>query len=102
MTQPNQEPKHESICQEAHRIQGGDRQQDYGSPKQNFEDIAHVWTSYLQVKRAGHPPVDAVDVAHMMILMKIVRNNHKPKRDNAVDIAGYAQCLAKIQGFDYD
>ena len=32
----------------------------------------------------------------MMILMKIARNVHKPKRDNWVDIAGYSQCGGKI------
>ncbi len=88
----------ESVCQEAHRIQGGDRQQDYGSPKQNFEDIAKSWHAYLYIKYKGDDyHITASDVANMMILMKMCRNLHKPKRDNWVDICGYAQCGAKVE-----
>jgi len=87
----------ESICQEAHRIQGGDRQQDYGNPRENFENIASLWNSYLAVAHSEQPHIEAVDVANMMILMKMARNIHKPKRDGWVDICGYSQCGAKIQ-----
>lgn len=97
MNQPTT-PIPESICQEAHRIQGGDRQQEYGHPKDNFQDIATLWQGYLSLRQDPEGwGITPEDVAYMMILMKIVRNNHKPKRDNAVDIAGYAQCLGKIQ-----
>lgn len=86
----------ESICEEAYRIQGGDRQQDYGSPKENFNDIATLWNDYLFCAHAVDAQIDARDVAHLMILMKIARNAHKPKRDNWVDVAGYAQCGGKV------
>lgn len=88
----------ESICEEAYRIQGGDRQQDYGDPTQNFDDIASLWNAYLMTSGEAKLsyPLNARDVAHLMILMKIARNCHKPKRDNWVDIAGYAQCGGKI------
>jgi len=91
---------YEEVCAEALRIQGGDRQQDYGSPKQNFQEIADMWNTYIDLKEKpnGVTTISATDVANMMILMKIVRNNHKPKRDNWVDIAGYAQCGAKVEG----
>jgi hypothetical protein len=90
----------ESICQEAHRIQGGDRQQDYGSPAQNFQDIAVMWNAYMRLKNPGLPDAfEALDIANLMILMKQVRNLHKPKRDNWVDICGYAQCGGKVEGF---
>jgi len=88
----------ESICEEAFRIQGRDRQQDYGDPTKNFDDIANLWNAYFQISddKEAFYCIEARDVAHMMILMKIARNCHKPKRDNAVDMAGYAQCLGKI------
>lgn len=86
----------ESICEEAYRIQGGDRQQDYGDPTENFQDIATLWNDYIFVAKGQDGQMEARDIAHMMILMKIARNCHKPKRDNAVDMAGYAQCLGKI------
>lgn len=88
----------ESICEEAFRIQGGDRQQDYGDPTQNFTDIADAFNWYLGVKVAngGERNFEARDIAHVMILMKIARNVHKPKRDNWTDCAGYAQCGGKV------
>jgi hypothetical protein len=33
----------------------------------------------------------------MMMIDKIAREQHTPKRDNAVDIAGYAACLAQCR-----
>ena len=86
----------ESICQEAQRIQGGDRQQDYGSPTKNFQDIADLWSTYIKTSLDVDVDLKARDVAHMSILMKISRNVHKPKRDNWVDMAGYAQCGGKV------
>ena len=88
----------ESICEEAFRIQGGDRQQDYGDPTQNFQDIANLWNTYLQINddKEAIYLIKPRDVAHMMILMKIARNCHKPKRDNWTDCAGYSQCGAKV------
>jgi len=86
----------ESICEEAFRIQGGDRQQDYGDPTRNFQDIANLWREYVISAGGWKVNFTARDVAHMMILMKIARNCHKPKRDNWTDMAGYAQCGGKI------
>ena len=88
--------KQESICEEALRIQGGDRQQDYGSPAKNLSEIGASWEWYLKTNCNVTITISARDVAHMMILMKIARNVHKPKRDNWVDIAGYSQCGGKI------
>lgn len=86
----------ESVCEEAQRIQGGDRQQDYGSPAKNFQDIANLWSTYLKVALDIDVDIKARDVAHMSIIMKVSRNVHKPKRDNWVDMAGYAQCGGKV------
>jgi hypothetical protein len=92
----------EPIAVEAHRIQGGNRQRDYGSPEKNFQDIADLWSTYLMTAhplKDGVIHLDARDIAHMNILMKISRNIHKPKRDNWTDMAGYAQCGGKIDGY---
>lgn len=90
----------EGILDEAKRITSGDRQRDYDHPKPNHERIAAMWNTYLAVRKEPSGPIAAEDVAAMMILLKIVRNCHTPKRDNAVDIAGYARCLARISGFE--
>ena len=39
----------------------------------------------------------AEDVAIAMILAKVSRESHAPKRDNAVDIAGYAETLQMVR-----
>jgi hypothetical protein len=92
----NKPKKQESICEEAFRIQGGDRQQDYGNPATNLLEIGASWEWYLKTSCNADVSISARDVAHMMVLMKIARNIHKPKRDNWVDIAGYAQCGGKV------
>lgn len=37
------------------------------------------------------------DVSMMMILVKVARDANKPKRDNLVDIAGYARCAERLE-----
>jgi hypothetical protein len=77
----------EQVLDEAKSYIMADRNQDYGTPEQNFTDIAEFWTTYL-----GHP-VQPHDVAAMMQLMKISRVKTNPnKRDSWVDGAGYAAC----------
>lgn len=68
-----------------------DRNTDYGTPESNFQTIAEFWSTYLQTE------ITAVDVAAMMILMKCSRLQTSPtKRDNWVDIAGYAGCGGEV------
>jgi len=76
----------ESVAQEAHRISSpdGDRNKDYGHPLDNFNGIAALWNAHFGTSFSYD------DVAHAMILMKLNRDTHQPKRDNLVDIAGYA------------
>ena len=88
----------EEIKQEEHTIREytldtakdcvmGSREQDYGSPENNFKTIAEFWTSYLGID------ISAQQVADMMILMKISRiKNGGGTGDCYVDIAGYAAC----------
>ena len=42
-------------------------------------------------------PLSAEDVALCMIAVKLARQATRPKRDNIVDIAGYARVLELIQ-----
>lgn len=80
----------ESILQEAERIVNGDRNQDYGDMKTSFENIAKGWSVIAGKEISAH------QVGLMMVWLKICRENNKPKRDNIVDIAGYAECLSRI------
>jgi hypothetical protein len=83
----------------------GDREQDYGSPENNFQTIAaywgrHLWAKHpkLQTVIAPNELVDAVDVAVMLAQLKLARiaSGHA-KEDNWVDLAGYAACGGEIQ-----
>lgn len=74
-----------SVCQEAHSIVHGPRRQAYGTPAENHERTAHLWSTYLGV------PITARQVCILNVLQKVSRDVHAPKRDNLVDIAGYAE-----------
>lgn len=71
----------------------GQREQDYGSPEDNFRIIAEFWSAYT-----GYP-IDSKDVAMMMALLKIARiATGTATEDSFVDLAGYAACGAEIAG----
>lgn len=75
----------------------GDREQDYGSPENNFQTIANLWIDYLTAK--DDPlGIEPKDVAAMLALLKIARiaTGHA-KADNWVDLAGYAACGGEIE-----
>lgn len=73
------------LLNKALEIVNGARQENYGSPEQNFARIAAFWTLYLQ----RH--ITPADVAIMMILMKTARlQNNIEHEDSWIDIAGYA------------
>lgn len=79
------------ITTQAQNIVLGDRRYQYGHPAENFQRIADRWTLTLQDKLSS--PIDAQDVALAMIDIKIARQQHESKRDNLIDICGYAMAL---------
>lgn len=89
-----------SILEEAMEATSGDRRRDYGSAKENHESIATLWNAYLAIRKEPLGLISASDAAAMMILLKLARHSNSPKRDNYVDIAGYAKCLSQIEGFE--
>lgn len=75
----------------------GDREQDYGSPEDNFKRIADLWNIYLGERLCVN--IDAEDVAAMLALLKIARiASGNAKKDNWVDLAGYAACGGELEG----
>lgn len=91
------EPVKENILQEADRITAGARQEAYDDPLPSHQRIAALWGEYLDGKYGQSPPIQAEDVAWMMILLKIARDMHSPSRDSLVDVAGYARCIERIR-----
>lgn len=93
--------KEETVLEEANRIIYGDREKTYGNPSKNFEATAELWNGYLRAKTTEdrYAGINALDVAHMMILLKMARELHMHKRDNIVDMAGYAGCIQKMEDY---
>ena len=84
--QPNNaSPVFDSILAEAAAVVDGPRRADYGTPAENHGRTAALWSAYLGV------PIAARDVCMLNVLQKVSRDRHGVKRDNLVDIAGYAR-----------
>ena len=79
-----------NILEEANQITSVDRHLDYGHPAQDFGRTAALWTTILG------SPVTASQVALCMIALKISREVNAHKRDNLVDIAGYARTMEML------
>ena len=83
--------KRKEILSTAADIVTKDRNQQYGEPEDNFENIAALWSDYLD------KTIDARDVGNMMILFKIARAQQTGGTlDTYIDIAGYAACTGEI------
>jgi len=78
------------VLMQALNLINGDREKDYGTPKENFSTIAEMWTSYM-----GHK-VDASDVCNMMVLLKMARLRNGGHIDSSTDAAGYAALAAEM------
>lgn len=90
---PAKETTRSSVLSAARRCVVGDRDVEYGPPEDVFADIADLWSAYAGDGRE----YTVLDVAHMMVLLKMARAKHDPKHtDNYVDIAGYAACAAEL------
>lgn len=85
-----------SILDEAARVTSGERQTDYGHPRDDFTRTAVMWNGLLASKL--RQPITAMDVPLCMIAVKLAREAHRHKRDNLVDIAGYARTGAMVAG----
>lgn len=88
---PSDPPAGETILEEAQRLTRGDRNEDYGPPDEDFARAGRMWAALL-----GIPEVTAEEVALCMVALKMSRQVYRHKRDNLVDIAGYAACVEMI------
>jgi len=73
----------------------GERNDHYGTPLENFERIAKLWSCHLEHN------ISIYDVGVMLMLLKIARSKHdKLHEDTWVDIAGYAGATAEATFLD--
>ena len=83
--------KRAQMLKQAEACVCGKREQDYGSPEDNFQKIAELWTAYTG------QAYSAKDVAMMMALLKIARiKSGTGTEDSFIDLAGYAACACEI------
>jgi hypothetical protein len=81
----------ETILQEAQRLVHGDRGEQYGHPIFDLTRMADIGTALLRHKLRPGARLEAEDAARLMVGTKLSREVFRPKRDNRVDAAGYAE-----------
>lgn len=86
-----------TVTAEAEAAVYGDRQDDYGHPREDFTRTAVLWQGLLLHKLADGASIAPEDVARCMIGVKLARDVHAPKRDNRVDGAGYFLTLDRLE-----
>lgn len=82
----------DSILAEAYGLVHRDRGDAYGHPYDDFTRVGRIWGAVL-----GLPDVPPDKVALCLIGLKLSRESNRPKPDNVVDIAGYAETLALVR-----
>jgi hypothetical protein len=80
-----------SVLLEAQGLVHGARNVAYGPPIQDYTRTAGMVSAMLAHKLKE--PLSAEDLICVMICVKLSRQQNAPKRDNAVDGAGYFECL---------
>ena len=86
---PKRQP--ETALQEAQRLVHGDRGAAYGHPIDDYARTGRMWGAILGIR-----DIDPRLCCLMMAAVKISREVNAPKRDNRVDLAGYAECAQMV------
>jgi len=80
------------LLMRAHTLVRGDRERDYGDKVKNHNNIAKLWSAYLDVSVTAH------DVAIMMTLLKIARTKlGEVSEDTYTDMAAYGAIAGEIK-----
>lgn len=79
----------------------GDRQRSHGDKYRNHHNIATLWNAYLLIRRDPTAQLSPGDVATMMSLLKIARNElGEPNPDNPVDGAAYQAIRGELDSYE--
>jgi hypothetical protein len=78
------------VLDEARQLTTGDRNVTYGPPDADFARTAGMLNSLFSHKLSS--PLLPQDVAKIVMCIKLSRSVWNEKRDNYVDLAGYAAC----------
>lgn len=91
-----------SVLERAQELIHGDREADYGDPKENMQCVADMWDAYLRGgidnDNADRIPVTAHDVCAMLIMLKLARMQEKGYHDDGVvDVCGYGGLMERVK-----
>lgn len=76
----------------------GARQSEYGDKLANFTQIALAFDAILARKLLPGQHITPLDVAWLMMQVKLVRLAHMPgHKDSLLDVVGYAMCAEAIK-----
>ena len=80
------------LLMSAHVLVGEDREKDYGDKVKNHNNIARLWSAYLDTSVTAH------DVAILMTLLKIARTKlGAVSEDTYIDMAAYGAIAGEIK-----
>lgn len=85
------EENNKSILAEAEEIVNGSRQSDYGDANESFSRIATI--ASVMIGKELSPE----DCCAVMMAVKLVRESFAHKRDNLVDLCGYAELMNRLK-----
>lgn len=87
------------ILKTASQVTGGERHDSYGPVKQNLDNIAALFSSYLRVRHGLDVALTGEDAAWLMVLLKMARSQAAGyHEDNYVDAAAYAAIAGECRG----
>ena len=80
-----------SILLEADEIVNGQRQVDYSDPVESFATISKIASAIIGKE------ITPIECCKVLMAVKHARQQFKHKRDNLVDLAGYAEILNRLE-----
>lgn len=80
-----------SYIEKAKKIIHGERNDDYGPMKEQFNKVAIMWSVILDKN------ITAEQVCLCMTALKLTREAYKHKDDNCIDAIGYLEILGQIR-----
>ena len=84
--------KSNQVLNQASVLVQGQREKDYGDKTENHNNIAKLWSAYLDIK------IDAHDVALMMVLLKMARTKlGEVSKDTYIDMSAYSAIAGEIK-----
>ena len=84
--------KTKEFLEKANALIAGNREKDYGDKVHNHNNIAKLWSAYLDTYITAH------DVAIMMTLLKVARTKlGEVSEDTYIDMAAYGAIAGEIK-----